>query len=158
MKLHGPQDLALVLFAILLSSCGGNSFDGPQHINLPPLPAPQPPLGGPVVFTFTGSMAAPRIDHTATLLPNGKVLVVGGFNGNVMLSSAELYDPTVETFSTTGSMNAPRAQHTATLLPTGKVLVVGGGEGGVPLSAELYDPATERFTVTGSMTTGRVQH
>ena len=64
--------------------------------------------------------------HTATLLPNGKVLVAGGSNGGGSLSSAELYDPASGSWSTTGSLATARDYHTATLLPNGKVLVAGG--------------------------------
>ena len=63
--------------------------------------------------------------HTATLLPNGKVLVAGGNNSGI-LTSAELYDPASGSWSATGSLNTARYQHTATLLPNGKVLVAGG--------------------------------
>ena len=72
----------------------------------------------------TGSMATARCLHTATLLPNGKVLVAGGVDG--VLSSAELYDPASGTWSATGSMGTARDYHTATLLPNGQVLVAGG--------------------------------
>ena len=61
------------------------------------------------------------------MLPNGKVLVAGGYNGSGhLLSSAELYDPASGTWSATGSLNTAREFHTATLLPNGKVLVAGG--------------------------------
>ena len=65
-------------------------------------------------------------DHTATLLPNGKVLVAGGLVTATCLTSAELYDPASGTWSATGSLNTARYCHTATLLPNGKVLVAGG--------------------------------
>ena len=72
-------------------------------------------------------MATARSCHTATLLPNGKVLITGGVNGtSTTLASAELYDPAMGSFSTTGSMTAARSGHTTTLLPNGKVLVTGG--------------------------------
>lgn len=107
------------------------------------------------VFSPTGSMLTPRIEgHSATLLPNGKVLISGGVN----LSSAELYDPATEVFSATGSMPTPRTFHTSTLLPNGKVLITGGGGFGFQSSALLYDPATGTFTSTGSMSTGRYAH
>jgi hypothetical protein len=80
--------------------------------------------------------------HTATLLPNGKVLVAGGFNSvSGFLASAELYDPASGTWTTTDSLTMARDSHTATLLPNGKVLVAGGlgTGGGVLNSAELYD-------------------
>src|SRR5262249_24071898 len=77
-------------------------------------------------WTATGSMGTARAQHTATLLPNGEVLVAGGFDGTSFVSSAELYDPAAGTWTATGSMGTARESHTATLLPNGKVLVAGG--------------------------------
>src|SRR5437667_8324211 len=73
----------------------------------------------------TGSLVTARTRHTATLLPNGKVLVAGGNQGPA-LSSAELYDPATGTWTATGSLGTARERPTATLLPNGKVLVAGG--------------------------------
>jgi autotransporter-associated beta strand protein len=100
-------------------------------------------------WTATGSLTTARVYHTATLLPNGKVLVAGGSNFST-LASAELYDPTNGTWTATGNMHSARFFHTATLLSNGKVLVVGGA--GVS-SAELYNPATGNWTLTGRPTT-----
>ena len=109
-------------------------------------------------WTATGSMGTARYEHTATLLPNGKVLVAGGYNGPA-LSSAELYDPASGTWTATGSMGTARGEHTATLLPSGKVLVAGGFDLSNALSsAELYDPVTGTWTATGSMSTARYDH
>lgn len=110
-------------------------------------------------WTATSSLAAARDGHTATLLPNGKVLVAGGQNRPLggILASAELYDPASETWTTTGSLVTARHRHTSALLPNGKVLVVAGNY--TPLaSAELYDPASQTWTVTGSLTTARYAH
>ena len=77
-------------------------------------------------------MTTSRTSSTATLLPNGKVLVTGGIHytnttvPNSFLSSAELYDPATGKFYPTGTMSTARINHTATLLPNGKVLVAGG--------------------------------
>jgi WD40 repeat protein len=100
-------------------------------------------------------MATARVAHTATLLPNGKVLVAGGSGISFYLASAELYDPATGTWSTTGSMATARRYHTATLLPNGKVLVTGGYNGSYLASSELYDPATGTWSTTGSMATTR---
>jgi hypothetical protein len=115
--------------------------------------------------TLTGNMHVPRYAHTATLLPNGKVLVAGGssgapFDNTHNLSSAELYDPATGLWTQTGNMNVPRAWATATLLGNGKVLVSGGTNEIVYAlaSAELYDAATGAWTLTGSMNEGRVTH
>src|SRR5262249_7840796 len=97
-----------------------------------------------------GSLATGRWAHTATLLPNGKVLVAGGYNG-VGLASAELYHLASGRWSVTGNLVNPRLQHTAPLLPNGKLLVAGGSD----TSAEFYDRASGTWTATGSLATER---
>jgi predicted secreted protein len=114
-------------------------------------------------WTATGSMAAARFTHTATLLTSGKVLVAGGTSGSqtiFALASAELYDPTAGTWSATGSMAAARAGHQATLLTSGKVLVAGGRDENLNFlaSAELYDPVAGTWSATGSMGAARSEH
>jgi Galactose oxidase, central domain len=118
--------------------------------------------GGVGSFTATGSLATARGAATATLLPNGKVLIAGGLNGAAM-ASAEVYDPAgnggVGSFTATGSLAAARWGATATLLPSGKVLIAGGLNGTAMASAEVYDPAGNggvgTFTATGSLATAR---
>jgi N-acetylneuraminic acid mutarotase len=112
-------------------------------------------------WSATGQMAAGRSLHTATLLPDGRVLVVGGGSnsGGTALASAELYDPSIDSWTATGSMADVRFGHTATLLRDGKVLVAGGFNGGGPLaSAELYDPSTGTWTATGHMNAARAKY
>ena len=109
---------------------------------------------------MTGGMTTSRDFHTATLLPNGQVLVAGGYNftgGD--LSSAELFNPVTGIWTPTGALHTARYSHTATLLPSGKVLVAGGYNGPNPsTSAELYDPASRTWTATGAMQNGRFNH
>lgn len=105
------------------------------------------------------SSAAPmwtaRFDHSATVLPSGKVLVAGGDPGSTTyLSSAALYNPATNTWAATGSMTQARSAHVAVLLSSGKVLVIGGTFGSTT-TAELYDPATGTWTATGSLATLR---
>lgn len=105
-------------------------------------------------FESVANMSIGRSGHTATLLKNGKVLIVGGWTGRYQLRrSAELYDPATNTFTPTGNLVVERAGNTATLLPDGRVLIVGGADRkeNALASAELYDPATDTFTQTGSM-------
>jgi hypothetical protein len=77
----------------------------------------------------TGSLNTARFVHTATLLPNGTVLVAGGNEGNFTASaSAELYLPASGTWTAVGSLNTARQLHTATLLQNRMVLVAGGSD------------------------------
>jgi hypothetical protein len=111
------------------------------------------------IWTRTMGMNVGRASHTATLLFDGRVLVVGGLRG--FPNSAELYDPATENWSFTGSTTTPHfGYHTATLLPNGKVLVAAGydSNGHVCANAELYDPATGIWTATGSLATARQDH
>ena len=115
----------------------------------------------PGTFSSATSMAVARNQHTATLLPNGKLLVTGGWAGTVPFSSSELYDPSTGTWSnTTGPLGAARFGHMAVMLPSGKVLVA-GGQGvsfAVLKTSELYDPATGLWSATtGSLNTARNQ-
>ncbi|HEY0545489.1 MAG TPA: kelch repeat-containing protein [Pyrinomonadaceae bacterium] len=111
----------------------------------------------------TGSLNEARYGHTATLLPNGKVLIAGGqAKERNVLATAELFDPQTETFTPAATMNGKRVGHTATLLPNGKVLLTGGSDRsfdtGAIASAEIYDPASDTFAATGAMHYPRVAH
>ncbi|MGO9453839.1 MAG: kelch repeat-containing protein [Candidatus Binataceae bacterium] len=120
---------------------------------------------GNSVFVPVGNMVTARWGHTATLLPNGKVLIVGGYDSSGhYLASAELYDPATQTFSATGSLATGRADHTATLLPDGTVLVTGGlietqNYTFESLSdAQIYNPATGTFSFASEMNEGHYNH
>jgi N-acetylneuraminic acid mutarotase len=110
---------------------------------------------GTRTWTATGSMVTPRYGgHTATLLPDGRVLVAGGSDFQVMpggelgritaLASAELFDPESGSWTATASMGTPREGQTAMLMPDGTVLVVGGSNNSATgyQSVELYDSGT----------------
>jgi hypothetical protein len=97
-------------------------------------------------------MTTPRQSHTATLLPNGRVLVAGWND------PAQLYDPTSEAWIDTGWPSATRYHHTATWLPNGKIVVVGGWNGATLASAEAYQPAPNTWAATATMTTNREYH
>ena len=118
------------------------------------------PGGGP----GPANLSTVREDHTATLLADGQVLVVGGSNqsNDPVLSSAELYDPVTKQWTPTGSLHDARGVHTATLLPGSRVLVAGGyndaGGSKALSSAEVYDPATGLWSLTGSLNAARGSH
>jgi len=105
-------------------------------------------------FTPTGSMAVPRALHQATLLPDGRLLVSGGFGdvapGTPGPEHAEIYDPATGTFSAAGQLQAGRLLHKAILLTDGRVLAVGGvaspGDRSAVALTELYESATNAWS------------
>jgi uncharacterized repeat protein (TIGR01451 family) len=114
-------------------------------------------------FQFGPTMTVPRFWHTATLLPNGQVLVVGGRSAysndepdSAPVASVELYDPVKNEFIPTNHLTFARSQHTATLLPDGRVLLVGGK--GADTHAEYYSPQTGTISPAGSTLTPRWGH
>lgn len=112
-------------------------------------------------FGATGSLAQPRCAHEAILLQSGKVLVVGGVDGNLSaLRSAEIYDPLSGTFTAVGDMGQARVGLAVTLLASGKVLVTGGQDGEtIHASAEVFDPGAGTFSgLSSSLGTPRVAH
>ena len=177
------RPLAAAVLALAIAGCGGSPTSPSPTLSPSPTASPGPtqsptpsPMPTPTpTFVATGSMRDARMDATATLLRDGKVLIAGGSTnadayGRDALASAELYDPAAGKFTPAGSMTTARAGATATLLHDGRVLIAGGlgcrtqkcspenvyGAGGGALaSAELYDPATGKFSATGSMVIAR---
>ncbi len=124
-------------------------------------------------FSATGSMTMPRLMHTATALPDGRVLFVGGTVDTDMtgegapdptMQTAEIYDPATGTFTATAAPSAPRVGHAAVLMADGRVLVTGGTDSdpatpeSFAKSAEIFDPGAGSFAPTGDMSTGRAFH
>jgi WD40 repeat protein len=140
----GALAWGLVLLALAVALAGAAILAGVGREAMPR------PRSGPL--RPTGSMSVYRFLHSATLLADGRVLMIGGTDQTVNFTdatrkTAELYDPRTGTFSTTGSMTEVRSTPIATRLDDGRVLVLGGtGDA----TAELYDPATGLFTRTGS--------
>src|ERR1035438_4884872 len=119
--------------------------------------APHLPASRVGSVTPAAPMLEPRSGQTATLLPDGKVLIAGGMRRNQeFYKSAELYNPASGKFQRTGDMSIARVGHIAVQLRSGKVLIAGGWIGhGAADSAELYDPATGKFAPIGEMTARR---
>ena len=103
------------------------------------------------------SMSVTRKNHTATLLPNGKVLVAGGFTGTGPAATAEIYDPASDSWSPAASMSTSRGGQSAVWLPNvAKVLVIGGSSATAATpTAELYDPMANAWSPAGSMSSAR---
>src|SRR5437016_5047378 len=123
------------------------------------LPVAAAQLFDPATDTFTAldPMSTPRARHTATLLRDGRVLMVGGTDGSKPLASLEVYDPSTRTFSRASSaLVLARQDHTATLLPDGRVLVAGGSNTSAVLNfAELYDPTAGTVSPAGPLNVPR---
>jgi hypothetical protein len=108
-------------------------------------------------FTSIADMSAARTGHTASLLPDGRVLIFGGTTSGT--PSAEIYDPANGTFAALPNPLFSRSGHTATVLASGKVLFVGGQDNsGALATAEIYDPSTNSFKAVGGMAEQRVHH
>src|SRR5262245_32637590 len=89
-------------------------------------------------------LLTPHWGHSARVLPNGKVLVVGGFGNSAAgaTGNPELYDPASDSWSPAGALATPRVEEAVTFLSDGRLLAVGGVavKGGAYLaSAEIYD-------------------
>jgi hypothetical protein len=113
-------------------------------------------------FAAGPEMTEPRAGHTATLLPDGRVLIVGGYpgEGRAPLATAEVFDPTQDRLVPVGDLAGGRADHSATVLADGLVLIAGGtAEGGSLLATtELFDPRTGRFRPGPALSAPRTGH
>jgi hypothetical protein len=114
----------------------------------------------PVALDLGGDMTVARSDHASVLLPDGRVLVMGGTDSVNVLKSSELFNPANQTWTASADMKVARRGHSATLLDNGKVLVTGGFDGKTALAtAEVYDPSSNTWTATtNTMTTSRRFH
>ena len=101
----------------------------------------------------TSNMNHDRYRHTATLLPDGTVLVAGG--GGFSQNTSEIYDPQTKLWTDASNMNHTRSGHTATLLPNGTVLVAGGNDQN---TSEIYDPQTKLWVDASNMNHTRYRH
>ena len=112
------------------------------------------------LWHVVGNMLVPRVEHSATLLRDGRVLLAGGLTspGQFFTGAAEIYDPATDVFVATGSMASARGFHSAVLLADGRVLIAGGlGNASAvsPLNTEVFDPATGRFSPGGDLASAR---
>jgi len=145
-----------VLALCLLAACPPKNG---HHPSMPPVEA--------FAWTTVAPLQQARIEHTATRMRDGRILVAGGEyqngSGWALLDSVEVFDPTTRHWSEATPMNDARSGHTATLLASGKVMVVGGQGGSaankVPLaSVEVYTPHTDRWAHIASLHQARFGH
>jgi hypothetical protein len=150
----------------VLVAGGGVLSLGGEEESPPPLATAElyDPASG--TFTATGPMTTPRAMQAAVLLPDGRVVLVGGDEQ----ATAEIYDPASGTFTASGSLSTVRVFHTASLLQDGRILVaagqvgelnVGSGssdEGGPVAATELFDPATGTSTEAAPLAEARAGH
>jgi N-acetylneuraminic acid mutarotase len=141
-KTRGNRRLAPVLLLTLLSALAGGAL------------APAEAAG----WKTTGPLIGRRVGQATALLPDGKVLVAGGYDGSV-LATAEVYDAAAGSWQPTGSLLQARRGGAAVVLSTGKVLAAGGSDGLAFLeTVEIYDPQTGTWSAAAPMTMAREGH
>lgn len=97
-------------------------------------------------WTRVASMRVPRVGHTLTLLPNGSVLAIGGFDNGARHDTVECFDPSTGRWSPAGRLRVGRCDHAAAAVPDGRVLVAGEDGHGEDSFCEIFDPATGTST------------
>ena len=108
------------------------------------------------IFTLTGFCAYPKIRNTLELLPDGKIMAIGG--GNSYYGYCEIYDISTEIWTETDDLNEQRIRHTSHLLPNGNPMAIAGDGTQYNNSCEIYDFQTEEWTFTDSLEIGRTNH
>src|SRR5882724_289939 len=139
------------IFGLALSNTSGSVSQPKAALANPLLTAPMP--------QSSTTMTVERRGHTATLLADGLVLIVGGENSGGLISQSEIFDPTAGTFSVSGNLNSARADHSATRLADGRLLIAGGrGAAGALTTTEIFDPTTGAFASGPAMSVARAGH
>ena len=159
---QSPRLVLLLAAALTIAALLGATAVGSGLVRLPSvdLSLVPPPTAMPTEAPTTiqaGQMLGSHLGHTASLLPDGRVLIAGG----LVDFGAEIYDPDLGTWTATAPMVEMREGHTATVLADGTVLVVGGADTDrhpAHTSAEIYDPRADTWTATGSMVIPRAYH
>jgi hypothetical protein len=117
---------------------------------------------GTGTWTPTDPLGTPRVLLTASLLPDGRVLVTGGSHHAAAHASTEIWDPATGTWSAAAPMSVARFAHSAARLLDGRILVTGGNASTASpvatTAAEIYDPVTGSWSATGSLLHPRQTH
>ena len=134
-------------------AAGGRRFEGNASITEASAEIYDPRTGA---WMFTGAMAGPRFQHAAAPLPDGRVLVAGGFAFGRELETAEIFDPATGRWIPAPSMSEMRQAPTATALKDGRVLLAGGFNSCCSIAtAEVYNPRTGAWSPAGAMSVPR---
>ena len=160
---RSDYSMTLLRSGKVLVAGGEKNYSNGLSLNIPEI---YDPATG--VFTTAAPALFYRTRHTATLLPDGRVLIAGGMRynpstgGSAIVATTELYNPVSGTWTQGTSMRYPRYRHTATVLPSGKILMAGGftynGRYVARAPAELYDPATTTWSSAGVLIVPRGRH
>ncbi|TKB73647.1 MAG: hypothetical protein E8D46_07035 [Nitrospira sp.] len=156
--------VAIFLLSTFVVACsgGGSSSSGSSSTSSSPNISTASVCGPPasiVSVRNSTSMTVARIGHTATLLQNQDVLVVGGYGVGGGLSSTENYHPASATWSNDANLSGSRTGHTATLLVNGDLLLAGGYDSnGITASAEIYDRGTDTWRPAANISEPRYHH
>jgi N-acetylneuraminic acid mutarotase len=142
------------------------STDGPGGDSVTDSVTPDTKPKPPAKWDKAADMLEARSWHSATLLKDGTVVVVGGIDSNSGIMTAERYDPKTNSWSVAGKMSEPHWHHRAELLDSGKVLIIGGCSSGQSfvcmngVGVDLYDPAntTTPWTKANPMLASRRSH
>jgi N-acetylneuraminic acid mutarotase len=139
--------LALLLILCLISCGGSNELSAEQKAQQ-------------LRWCASPPMLTARYQATATKMLDGRILLVGGRGvGALHLDSAEIFDPTTNSWMPAGTLNEARYYHTATLLMDGRILIAGGiNAEGVLASVEVFDPKTTLWKVVGRLHNARREH
>jgi N-acetylneuraminic acid mutarotase len=136
----------------VLVTGGANSSNDPQKTTEIYDPAADTWTAGPKLKVW-------RWKHTQTLLPDGRVLIVGGTDDLSQLTKVSVYDPETNEITSVAELAEGRSNHVAILLNDGRVLVAGGGKREIEdaiTSSEIYDPATDTWTFAGRLSEPRL--
>jgi hypothetical protein len=155
---HAQRSTLQLLLAIAGVALGCDLRAGGSAIQRPPRG-----WNGSGTLVCAADMSAARAAHTATTLPDGRVLLVGGSRSEQnSAQAAELYDPASGSFARAGDMGVRRHKHDAVRLADGRVLITGGADErdneGTYDSTEWFDPKTLQFTAGPSMNLARYKH
>ncbi|MCY4529522.1 MAG: hypothetical protein OXD46_10905 [Chloroflexi bacterium] len=163
--------LAGIALLIALSACSSGD-DSRESVEV--IPAPTSADVSPTAISVDasptpvsveadaiGTMHYSRVDHSATLLRDGRVLVAGGMdNAFTPLRTAELFNPETNRWEEAAEMRESRTEHSATLLRDGRVMVTGGLNEKLEIvgTTEIFDPDTGKWSQHEGMRTVRRGH